>query len=204
MTTRFLKEKQRQERESLILKAAEEVLLEKGYHEMSMDEIASRVGIAKGTVYLHFPSKEDLLVAISERVMKQFLQCVEEAVASETTTQAKMQAILNIMFTGFFSKNAQLLFSIKNNADLRRFFAEKNNCMRDLWYDFTRRMSVLIEEGKAAGEFDASVPTEAMLSAFLSLISPKSYERLMLEQQMPAGELVQYLGHIYFNGITAK
>lgn len=58
MATRSLKEKQRKERELLILEAAEEVMIEKGYHETSMEEIAARVGIAKGTVYLHFPSKE--------------------------------------------------------------------------------------------------------------------------------------------------
>ncbi len=61
---RSLKEKQRQEREALILQAAEEVLMEKGYHETSIDEIAARVGIAKGTVYLHFPSKEDLVIGL--------------------------------------------------------------------------------------------------------------------------------------------
>ena len=43
---RSLKEKQRQEREELILQAAEEVLAEKGYYETSIDEIAARVGIA--------------------------------------------------------------------------------------------------------------------------------------------------------------
>src|SRR2546429_5170440 len=77
---RSLREKQRQEREALILQAAEEVLVEKGYHETSMDEIAARVGIAKGTVYLHFPSKEDLVVAIFARDMQKFLQAVEAAI----------------------------------------------------------------------------------------------------------------------------
>ena len=74
---RSLKEKQRQEREALILQAAEEVLMERGYHETSIDEIAARVGIAKGTVYLHFPSKEDLVVAIFERDMQQLLQYID-------------------------------------------------------------------------------------------------------------------------------
>lgn len=50
-----LKEKQREERRTLILQMGEEVLMEKGYYEASIDEIAARVGIAKGTVYLHFP-----------------------------------------------------------------------------------------------------------------------------------------------------
>src|SRR5256885_7463499 len=76
-TPRTLKEKQRQERKALILQAAEEVLMEKGYHETSIDEIAARVGIAKGTVYLHFPSKEDLVIAIFERDMQQLLRSEE-------------------------------------------------------------------------------------------------------------------------------
>ncbi len=84
-TTRSLKEKQRQEREALILQAAEEVLAEKGYHETSMDEIAARVGIAKGTVYLHFPSKEDLVVALFEGNIQKMAQEVEVILSSELT-----------------------------------------------------------------------------------------------------------------------
>src|SRR6267154_3540256 len=83
---RSLKEKQRQERETLILQAAEEVLMEKGYHETSIDEIAARVGIAKGTVYLHFPSKEDLVIAIFERDMQQLLQYIDTAMSTDLTS----------------------------------------------------------------------------------------------------------------------
>src|SRR5579859_2936806 len=78
-----LKEKQRQEREALILQLAEEVLMEKGYYETSIDEIAARVGIAKGTVYLHFPSKEDLTVAIMIREIKQLIAEIEAIASTE-------------------------------------------------------------------------------------------------------------------------
>src|SRR5579883_2772831 len=97
---RSLKEKQRQEREALILQVAEEVLLEKGYYETSIDEIAARVGIAKGTVYLHFPSKEDLVIAIFARDMRSFLQNIDEAVETKPTSQAKLEAILHLLYTG--------------------------------------------------------------------------------------------------------
>src|SRR2546426_9948165 len=111
-TRRSLKEKQRQEREDLILRAAEEVLTEKGYHETSMDEIAARVGIAKGTVYLHFPGKEELVIAIFARDMQKFLQAVEAAIenaaASELTARAKLEAVLHFMYGGLFSRRAQL------------------------------------------------------------------------------------------------
>ncbi len=198
---RSLKEKQRQEREALILQAAEEVLMENGYYEMSMDEIAMRVGIAKGTVYLHFPSKEDLVIAIFERDMQKLLQDVETTIASGLTARAKMEAILQVIYGKIFSKRIPLFYSMHNSSELRRLFLEKKGSMRDLWEQLAARISSLLEEGKTVGEFDATLPTAVMLSAFFCLALSKNYERLMAEGQMSADELVKHLGHIYFKGI---
>src|SRR5690242_16279225 len=111
---RTLKEKQRQEREQLILKTAEEVFIVNGYFDTSIDEIAARVGIGKGTVYLHFPSKEDLVVAILTRDMEAFLQAVDDAVSAppSLTASEKLKSILHFMYSGFYSKRARLLSSI--------------------------------------------------------------------------------------------
>src|SRR5215469_11344871 len=119
-TIRSLKERQRQEREELILQAAEEMLAEKGYYETSMDEIAVRVGIAKGTVYLHFPRKEDLVMAIFERSVRKILEGVEASIASETTIRAKLEVVLRYMYGGFFNKRGEALFSIfgSNSGEL--------------------------------------------------------------------------------------
>ena len=200
---RTLKEKQRQEREALILQAAEEVLMEKGYHETSIDEIASRVGIAKGTVYLHFASKEDLVFALFAQDLEKFQQLVDSTGASELTARAKMEAILHVLYGSFFSKRFQLLYSLSNSADLRRIFVEKKGCMREMWEQISALITILLEEGKAAGEFDTTIPTSVMLSAFFSLLSPKSYDRLMIEGQMSQEEVSRQLGRIYFKGIAA-
>jgi TetR/AcrR family fatty acid metabolism transcriptional regulator len=200
---RTLKEKQRQERKALILQAAEEVLMEKGYHETSIDEIAARVGIAKGTVYLHFASKEDLVIALFAQDLEKFQQLVGSTVASELTARAKMEAILHVLYGSFFSKRFQLLYSLSNSADLRRIFVEKKGCMREMWEQISALITILLEEGKAAGEFDTTIPTSVMLSAFFSLLSPKSYDRLMIEGQMSQEEVSRQLGRIYFKGIAA-
>ena len=202
-TPRTLKEKQRQEREALILQAAEEVLMEKGYHETSIDEIASRVGIAKGTVYLHFASKEDLVFALFEKDLEKFEQLVDSTIASELTARAKMEAILHVLYGSFFSKRFQLLYSLSNSADLRRIFVEKKGCMREIWERISALITTLLEEGKSAGEFDTTIPTSVMVSAFFSLLSPKSYDRLMVEGQMSQEEISRQLGRIYFKGIAA-
>ena len=59
----------------------------------------------------------------------------------------------------------------------------------------------MIEQGKAAGEFDATIPTSVMLSTFLGLLSPRGYERLVVEEKVP--DLVHHLTRLYFKGITA-
>jgi len=201
---RSLKEKQRQERETLILQAAEEVLMEKGYYETSIDEIAARVGIAKGTVYLHFPRKEDLVVAIFERDMQQLLQYIDSTMSSALTARGKIEAIFDLMHGGIISKRIQLLYSISNGGGLRHLLVEKKGCLREIWDQLSARLNSLLEEGKAVGEFDSSLPTMVMLSAFYSLLSPKSYERLMEEEQMSGEEVAKNLKRIYIKGISAN
>ena len=201
---RSLKEKQRGEREALILQVAEEVLMEKGYYETSIDEIAARVGIAKGTVYLHFPSKEDLVIAIFERDMQQLLQYIDAIMSQALISRGKIEAIFDLMHGGIISKRMQLLYSISNGAGLRHLLVEKKGCLREIWDQLSARLNSLLEEGKAAGEFDSSLPTMVMLSAFYSLLSPKNYDRLMAEGQMSGEEVAKNLKRIYFKGISAN
>ncbi len=197
------KEKQRQEREALILQVAEEVLMEKGYYETSIEEIAAGVGIAKGTVYLHFPSKEDLVFAIFERDMQKLAEFIDATVSSSITARGKLEAILQFTYGGLFSRRMQLLSSLANTAELRRIFLEKKACTRDIWEQLSARITSVLDEGKAAGEFDKTLPTVVMLSAFTGLLAPRSYERLIVDEQITAEEVAKGLGRIYFKGIAA-
>jgi len=204
---RSLKEKQRQEREELILQAAEEVLAEKGYYETSVDEIASRVGIAKGTVYLHFPSKEDLVIAILERNAQRLLELVETAVALAPTNREKLEAIMRVFYSGFFDPRTSYLmrlpYTVVNSSDLRRVFVEKKGCMHDKWERLDILIESILEDGKAAGEFDQTLPTPIMSSAFFSLLSPRGFERLNINDRISLDEFATQLGRLYFKGIAA-
>jgi TetR/AcrR family fatty acid metabolism transcriptional regulator len=200
-THRSLKEKQRQERESLILQVAEEVLLEKGYPETSIDEIAARVGIAKGTVYLHFPSKEELVVTIFTRNMQTLLEGVDGIIADQPSYRAKLEALLYFMYTGLFSKRAQLISSIHTCAELMNLFTQKGSNIRELWHQLATVVASLLDEGKTAGEFTTGIPTPILVGSFFSLLSPLHYQRLRDEEHFSTEELVRSVAHIYFGGI---
>jgi AcrR family transcriptional regulator len=59
-------EKQTEHTRQRIVDAALEVFAKKGYHEATMDEIASVSQISKGGLYFHFPSKQDLFLALAD------------------------------------------------------------------------------------------------------------------------------------------
>jgi TetR/AcrR family fatty acid metabolism transcriptional regulator len=183
---RTLKEKHRQEREQLILQVAEEVFAANGFFDTSMDEIAARVGIGKGTIYLHFPGKEELLKAIFTRDMHSFLNAIDEAVYAypPLTARAKLEAIFRFMYTGFYSKRTRLFSSIYHSPELQRFFCQKEEGLPNFWEQLAQRVG-------------ASV----MVNSFFCLQSPRTYEALVAREHMSSEELVKHLEHIYFKGI---
>ena len=60
--------KEAQERRREILDVAEELFVTKGYDNTSTNDILNRIGIARGTLYYHFKSKEDILNSMIERI----------------------------------------------------------------------------------------------------------------------------------------
>jgi TetR/AcrR family transcriptional regulator, fatty acid metabolism regulator protein len=201
---RLLKEKQRQERAALILQAAEEVLAEKGYHDTSMDEIAARVGVAKGTLYQHFPSKEDLIFALFERELEMSLHTIEQIVATTLPARTKLERILRHMYGELLGKRMQLLISLLTDMDVHKGLIAKKLQMRDRMQELATGIRAVLEEGKEDGTFDPAIPTTVMLMTFFSLLSPHGIEHLIAREQLSPEELVSYVERIYFTGIATK
>jgi TetR/AcrR family transcriptional regulator, fatty acid metabolism regulator protein len=199
-----LKERQRQERAELILAAADTVLAERGYHDTSMEEIAKRVGIAKGTIYLHFESKDDLLLALFTREMTAFQQAVREIVATEESTRAKLEAIVRFSYTRRNDSHRQIFLSFYTNLIAQKGGLEKVLALREHMVEPSRLIRGLLEAGKAAGELSRAIPTGVMLTIFLELLSPRGYEEMLDEEQQPPAALAAHVSHIFFDGITAS
>jgi AcrR family transcriptional regulator len=78
------------ERKSQILNAAEGVFTRKGFDEARMDDIAEETGLSKGTLYLYFKSKEDLVIAILDRI---FLGAFKQLEAPEAAESSATEAV---------------------------------------------------------------------------------------------------------------
>ncbi len=199
-----LRERQRQEREDLILRAAEAVLLEKGYHETSMDEIAARVGIAKGTVYLHFTSKEDLIQELFKRDMQQLLQEIDTLIASSVTVREKLRAVLRQVYGGMLYRRFRLLALLYDSPGSRQALLTKKESLRQYGEQIAQRILVLVEEGQATGLLNAHIPAVVLQTAFFGLLTPYVYDRLITQAHIEPDELIAQLEYVYFHGVAAN
>lgn len=198
-----LRERQRQEREELILRAAEELLLECGYQETSIDDIAARVGIAKGTVYLHFASKEDIVIALVERGTHEALCSLEPIFHSDDSPREKLRAVIEQLYGNMADRRFRLLAAVFQSPEFLGRMAEKHRALSEAWREPMRRVAVIVEEGKAAGEFDASMPTPVVLSVLGSLMTPHSYRLLVVEKRVSSDIVVAHLTNFFLKGIAA-
>lgn len=69
-------------RKTQIMKKAKELFAEKGYHPVTMSEVADACGVAKGTVYLYFESKADLFIEIFVEAHKEIIGQVRQMIGS--------------------------------------------------------------------------------------------------------------------------
>ncbi len=93
MPTTARRERDLRRREDLILDAAEDLLLEGGYLGLNLDRLAGRVEYSKGTLYNHFETKEDIVLALASRHLAERVRLFERAAAFAGRTRERMVAV---------------------------------------------------------------------------------------------------------------
>jgi AcrR family transcriptional regulator len=71
------KQREKEEMRELILEAAKEIFLEKGYYDTSMRNIADKIEYSPGTIYLYFKEKDEIFHALHEEGFRKFLEHME-------------------------------------------------------------------------------------------------------------------------------
>ena len=84
------------ERKSQILNAAEEVFTEKGFDQARMDDIAGQTGLSKGSLYRYFKSKDDLIIAILDRLFQREFGQMEKLVVADKSARACIEEFTDL------------------------------------------------------------------------------------------------------------
>jgi AcrR family transcriptional regulator len=141
-----------QERRSQILVAAEKVFTKRGYHGATVGEIAATARLAEGTLYLYFPSKRDLLLAVWEQIAyASFLPAIDAGFAAADEQDAIAFLIRDRL--AVIRKHGVFLRLVMHQADLdpviRRTLSERFARVQDVIRQRLRgRAARAVPEGK--------------------------------------------------------
>ncbi|WP_222851229.1 TetR/AcrR family transcriptional regulator [Phytoactinopolyspora mesophila] len=81
-----------------LLRAAQEVFVQHGYHAAAMDEIAVRAGVSKPVLYQHFPGKLELYLALIDTATDELQARVHRALAATDDNKQRVIAAVNAYF----------------------------------------------------------------------------------------------------------
>lgn len=98
----------RANRRNEIMIEAARLFAKKSYHSVTVDEVAGGVGIAKGTIYLYFKSKENLYLSILEQAFEELEDRMSEEIEKGAPSPAKLSEVLKVVFS-YFRTNVDVL-----------------------------------------------------------------------------------------------
>ncbi|MGO4537378.1 TetR/AcrR family transcriptional regulator [Paenibacillus sp. 2TAB19] len=150
--------KKAEERRNEILDAADELFGQKGFDGTSTNDILEKVGIARGTLYYHFKSKEDIMDALIERYNVRLIGAAQEISADKSVPVIEriIRVVMALNLSGGSSKEIMEHIHKPQNALLHQ------KIQRVIIAGITPILAGIIREGTQQGLFSTPFPYECM------------------------------------------
>jgi AcrR family transcriptional regulator len=162
------RQRRKEARPQELLDAALELFAEKGFAATRSEEVAARAGVSKGTLYLYYPSKEELLKAVIEQRLSSQIAAVAEQVANYPgSAEALMNEVLADWWIKVFDSPTSAVFKliiteVRNFPEIAEFY------VREVVEPGKQLVGRIVQRGIERGEFrQVDVP-----AVVLSLIFP--------------------------------
>ncbi|MCZ6527821.1 MAG: TetR/AcrR family transcriptional regulator [Candidatus Dadabacteria bacterium] len=184
----------RKSRKDEIIKAASNLFSQKSYHDVTMDQIAGEVGVAKGTIYLYFKSKENLYLGILEHTFETIESILEREIAKEDPAPQKLKKILRLIFQFYFQNMDVLRILTRDETRLIREHFEFTEHWRHRRIKLYRKV---LEKGIKEGSF-RSANTELMALIIFGLVGSVMF---FYPTDKTAGEIAEEVFSMISEGI---
>jgi AcrR family transcriptional regulator len=189
---------------SAILDAAERLLAGNGYKKMTIDDLAAEVGIGKGSVYLHFASKEEIALSHIDRIIERLKERLAGIAARKVSAEQRLRQMLIERVIFRFDSVQHYTQSLNDIfAKIRPSLLERR---KRHFEEESRIFARLIKEGIDAGEFVKTNPTDtaqALLVATNSLL-PYSLSTQELGERRQIETRATQVANLLLKGVISR
>lgn len=194
------KKQQFDAREEAILDAVNRLLSEKGFDLMTMDDVADAVGVAKGSLYKHFSSKERLAAAVMTRLLGQTIE-VLDAMPTEWRAVKRLEEILR------WSLQHRMRGGVPHLPSTRG--ALQRSLMLNLEYlsfafKVNKRFYALVEEAKRDGDINANVADDVIVYTLYARSCDPTIDYLRRDGKLTDEQIVEAMVEATFHGLAGR
>ncbi len=185
-----------------ILDATDRLLARYGYRKMTIDDLAYEVGIGKGSVYLHFSSKEEIVLSHVDRIIEGLKRRLRNIGEEQRSTEERLRRMMidRVMF-----RFDSVQHYTQRLNDLLAYVRPKLLERRKQYFaDEAAIFAVVIREGQRAGDLvsgDAVAMASSLLVATNSLL-PYSLSTHELGERKEIERATERVAHVLLNGLV--
>jgi AcrR family transcriptional regulator len=151
-----------------LVEAAQKIFTERGYSKATISEIVKEAGIAQGTFYLYFKSKDDMVDAVAENVLKDMVGTVREiGLSTDKTALVKVQEIIRFWLS-IWTLQSPLIGEFHEPR-----FAPLHERMASVAVEqLAPVLTVIVRQGVSEGTMDALYPEVTAINWFSARFNP--------------------------------
>ncbi len=187
-------------REGAIIQSVNRLLAEKGFEAMTVDEVAADVGIAKASLYKHFPSKEDLAAAAMVSVMRRaqgFLKGLPVNASPMDQLRAVARWTMSLKLAGEMP-------SLPSQNSRLRSALMANKAYMDGLMEVSDRLGAWIEAAQAQGTLNPKLPPIAVLYTLYARACDPVLEFLKMGALYRDDEIIELVMDTCFQGLNSR
>ena len=189
-----------QAREEAIIGVVNRLLADKGFDAMTVDEVAAQVGIAKASLYKHFPSKEHLAAAAMVRAIRR-AQAYLQALPQDLPPLDKLRAV--VRWTMELKLAGEMPSLPSQNSSLRATLIADADYMNGL-IEVSDQLGGWIEAAQAQGRLNPQLPAIAVLYTMYARACDPVLEFLQMGGQHTHAQIVELVLSTCFDGLNAR
>lgn len=148
------KRRRSRDKRDRILKAAVKVFAKNGFHATRVSEVAKAAGVADGTIYLYFKSKEELLVSLFEDRVSKLLTFMRESLPKTEGAPQRLRAVIDMqlgLLEGERDLAEVITVIIRQSTRLMKEFAAPQ------FLAYLDAIAKIVQDGQASGDFRTDV-----------------------------------------------
>src|SRR5213592_5053074 len=182
-----------------IIDAAIRVFARNGYYNSRVSDIAREAGIASGTIYLYFKTKDDILVRLFREKMAEWVALVRKEVAAERDPLAKIRKIVALHFR-VIQENPDLAEVVQ--VELRqgqKFFRGASAHEISAYFDL---IGSVLQEGVEAGVFRRDLPVKVAIKMLFGAMDQVTTSWVLGKRGYRLADAAEPVANIFLKGVT--